>query len=201
MSYNQSAPNQTSYNVASDTEQYAAIYREVQLYQDATYNQLPMNAPYDEIVVSEGCFGVGTGTARINGIYAGKLKAAGIAVAGMRLSVTRFCELLAEAEATVTLAAGKIIITEALAYGVGGVDISNESFNIFIMGYDGTLAPGERITINTERFTLKKDGVDALELLNGNFVDLKTGINEVVIESDTGTRTLVVRVEHRDRWV
>ena len=96
---------------------------------------------------------------------------------------------------------GKSLTASATWQGVGTITISNESFLIFVMEFDGVLNVGERITLNTEKFTLKKDGADILPQLIGDFVDLKLGLNEVVIESDTGTRTLIVRVEHRDRWV
>ena len=199
--YNQSAHNQIPYNLTDLPEQYAQIFRRTQAYQDTTPNQMPMNAPYDEIVDTAGCYGEAATSARITCEFAGKLSAAGVAVTGLRMSRTQFVGIIAAGVGEATINAGKSITFSATAMGVGGVVINNESFNIFIMEFAGTLAPGERITLNTERFTLKKNNVDILPQFVGDFVDLKTGINEVSIESDTGTRTLLIRVEHRDRWV
>ena len=116
-----------------------------------------------------------------------------------RIFATRPAEW--EGEGSGAFPVGKLLVAKGTWQGIGTIRIENESFQIFFMEFDGTLEPGERITLNTERFTLKKDGEDALPSFVGNFIDLKVGLNEVVIESDSGSYTVLVRVEHRDRWV
>ena len=96
---------------------------------------------------------------------------------------------------------GKSLVFNADWSGEGVLQVNNDSFQIYLMKFNGTLTPGQRITLNTEKFTLKRDGVDILPSFEGNFIDLKPGNNEIVIESDTTTRTLIIRVEHKDRWV
>lgn len=201
MSYNQGAYNQLSYNQSGDPYIYAAVSREIIPYQDRSYNQLVYNRPSEEILISEGC-GIQLGaSARATGTFTAKATAE-IKVNGEAMaSATRFGSAEANIQLGAVLNAGKLLIVTAEALIKLTVSIDNESFRIYTMEYDGILQPGERIIINTENFTAKVNNEDALPMFEGQWVNLKTGINEIVVESDTSVRTLLIRVEHRDRSV
>ena len=69
------------------------------------------------------------------------------------------------------------------------------------MVYTGSLASSDVLIFDTEKFTLKKNGVNALVQFEGIFTDLEPGSNSVVIKSNTATRTLLVKVQYKNRWV
>lgn len=167
------------------------------------FNQTAFNRPtLAEVLISAIMSGEGSMTATVAAVLSAKVTLEGVGSTVFKVSKIEYLDFSEwNGVAGAIFPIGKSLVARATWQGVGTITINNESVQIFVMEFDGTLTPGERITINTERFTLKKDGEDALQQFNGSFVDLKVGVNEIVIESDTGTRTLLVRVEHRDRSV
>lgn len=167
------------------------------------FNQTAFNRPtLADVLIEALWYGEGFVTANLVGIFHARVEIVGVGQTLFNLSSVRhisFEEWHSLSNASFLLGFDHRI--NGAWFGVGDLVINNESVKIFVMEFAGTLAPGERIALNTERFTLKKGGIDALHLFNGSFVDLKEGVNEIVIESNTSTRTLLVRVEHRDRWV
>jgi len=167
------------------------------------YNQGAFNRPtISDILAGMVWGGVGTMTVSGASIYGIRLSVAGVgsfSVGGSRITEFKINEMQGKASAVFQI--GKSLIGRGEWFGIGRIEINNDSFQIYLMKFNGTLTPGQRITLNTEKFTLKRDGVDILPSFEGNFIDLKPGNNEIVVESDTTTRTLIVRVEHKDRWV
>ena len=168
------------------------------LYNQTAYNQQTIFIEYlSSVMEAEGGFALDTSM-----ILDARLTIDGVGTAEIdlaRISFTNPAEWEGQAGGQFVL--GKLFTSGANWQGIGTITINNDAFNIFVMEYTGQLDVGETLTLNTERFTLVKDGQNVLNLLEGDFVNLKLGLNEIQIESDTVTRTLLVRVEHRDRWL
>lgn len=106
-----------------------------------------------------------------------------------------------DGEGGVTFNFGKLRLANMLWNGEGTLIINNESFTIFIMEYFGELKPNDRVIINMERFTVTKNNQNDLENFDGNFINLKEGINEIRFEDGESSRTVLIRIEHKDRFV
>jgi hypothetical protein len=145
----------------------------------------------------------GVGLADINASYITNTSGQFDGVAGANITVSRqtLAGMIANGIAGAVFPIGKSRVFTSQWQGIGRFDLNNESFQIFIMEYNGTFAPNDRITINTERFTVTKNGQNALEDFDGNFVNLKAGINEVAFEDSAGSRTVLLRIEHIDRFL
>lgn len=120
---------------------------------------------------------------------------------GLPFGRITFSSMLADGVGEITLPFGKVRTFSTNWQGIGTFEVNNESFSIFIMEYFGDLAPNDRVIINTERFTVTKNNQNALEEFDGNFIDLKEGINEVVFEDGETSRTVLIRIEHTDRFL
>lgn len=156
--------------------------------------------------------------ATVSDIFA-RMQASGISGFSLETGKTTSTSATLNGEGGIRFSFGKITFTEILAKGVGGVRIklgkskeskahwsgigtftlSNENYNIEIMEYYGQLKPNDRIIINTERFTVTKNNINTLEEFDGNFLSLKEGINEIIFEDNETSRTILIRVEHKDR--
>ena len=68
-------------------------------------------------------------------------------------------------------------------------------------GYTGTIAPGETVCIDGRLFTVKLDGVNAVENFTGKYPTLFPGTNWVVYTDSEGSRTIKIVVYKRDRSI
>jgi len=146
--------------------------------------------------------GVGTLTADMTAVY---LMAAG-PLAGEGDIVWAFdpVELAGEGELVITgqvikrwMAAGELagvgaLTAEMSSYGVQQIAISGVSF-----------APGDSIVINTEAMTVTKNGVSILEYVNAaaDFFSLLAGSNAISYQDNGSSRTVVITVQKKDRWL
>ncbi|MFT9496600.1 phage distal tail protein [Anaerosolibacter sp.] len=66
-----------------------------------------------------------------------------------------------------------------------------------------SFAPGDTITIDTEKFTVKKNGQNILSVINQNsvFFNLKVGENTLQYSDNRTSRNIQAKVIHKDRWL
>ncbi|MFD1885572.1 phage distal tail protein [Paenibacillus wenxiniae] len=65
----------------------------------------------------------------------------------------------------------------------------------------GSFAPGDRIVIDASKLTVTKNGQNALYMLNGDFIELNLGPNQIQYSDDAAARNVLMRVTHRDRFI
>lgn len=172
------------------------------MFNRAGFNQIKYNRPTTaEVFASMQAAGIGGFAVSViketmaEGVFQGK------GTAGVTVSRITFAKMLAEGVGGIFIPLGKSRIFSAKWQGIGKIQIDNESYTIEIMKYYGDLAPGDRIIINTEKFTVIKNNQNDLENFDGSFINLKEGINELVFEDGETSRTILLRVEHKDRFI
>ena len=70
-----------------------------------------------------------------------------------------------------------------------------------VLSYLGNLAAGETLVIDIAKKTATLDGVNVLKDMSGTFYDLLAGANTITYEDSEGSRTLVVTVTYKDKWL
>ena len=66
-----------------------------------------------------------------------------------------------------------------------------------------TFAPGDTIIVDTEKFTVKKNGENILSLVNQNsvFFNFQEGENTIQYSDNRTSRNIQAKVIHKDRWL
>ncbi len=85
--------------------------------------------------------------------------------------------------------------------GIGAIVINNESASITTIQFVGTIPPGSQILIDTGKFIVTKDGLNALPSFSGEFVPLNAGINEIIYEDSEASRTVEMTVPDSERFI
>jgi hypothetical protein len=89
----------------------------------------------------------------------------------------------------------------AILYGIGDL-VSSAMVGVEVtIKYNSTLSPGETLILDCQKFTAKKDGVNALGSISGDFPEINYGDNIVSYSDDDASRTALVTVLHRSRYV
>lgn len=65
----------------------------------------------------------------------------------------------------------------------------------------GDIKPGDELVIDMEKMTATLNGQNVLHLIDLDRFNLRSGTNELTYEDEEGTRTIHVKVTHRDRWL
>lgn len=87
------------------------------------------------------------------------------------------------------------------------ISIKNEGvntisgFSISGFSYIGTLAPGDAVSIDSNDFTLTKNGLNDLNNMNGDFPILNLGENMLEYSDSEADRTVKIDIEYNLRWI
>lgn len=71
----------------------------------------------------------------------------------------------------------------------------------FIPDYSGDLAPGETLVIDFKHKTVTLDGVNVLKNFTSTFWNLLPGANTITYEDSEDSRTLLITITHRGKWI
>ncbi len=84
--------------------------------------------------------------------------------------------------------------------GIGSMTGNISRYHIDEIEFVGDFKPGDVIIIdsNTLKMTLNRE--NALRWMRGDFFDLNLGNNQLTYTDDQGSRTVLMRVTHRDRF-
>lgn len=81
------------------------------------------------------------------------------------------------------------------------VSFSSGRFHVDIIEFHGEFKPGDQIIIDNNKLLFLLNNQNALHMMQGDFFDLNTGINELVYTDDQTGRTVRMRITFRDRYV
>lgn len=70
-----------------------------------------------------------------------------------------------------------------------------------VLSYLGDLAAGETLVIDRAKRTVTLDGANVLKDMSGTFWDLLPGANIITYEDSEGSRTLLITVTYKDKWL
>lgn len=100
---------------------------------------------------------------------------------------------------------GAVFVRESnLASGLSGAGslIPNMSkYRIDYIEFEGEFKPGDRIVIDSDKLTVTINGQNALQQTTGDFFDLALGDNTITYTDTSGSRNVILRIIHRDKFV
>jgi len=96
-----------------------------------------------------------------------------------------------------------IHLLEAAVSIVGGVSllIDGAVWSGTLFEYLGSLTPGAVLVIDCDQQLLTVNGVNDMKNMDGEWISLGPGVNEVTFTDSEVSRTLGVTVVYKDRWV
>ncbi len=101
-----------------------------------------------------------------------------------------------------TLQAGSLRerLAAVLLSGHGTWAANGMRYQVRTLRFTGDFSPGDRIEIDMKGRILL-NGANAYSLKQGDFFSLTPGENTITYEDDAGSRSVRIRVTHRDRWL
>ena len=168
----------------------------------ATFNTSPFNIP-----VSSDQFlqitmdGVGESSLTANANYSSTIDIDGVGVMATTINRVTTVRLEAYGEGKIQILLGKIRETGIEWQGVGRLTINNETATVSLIEYVGVVNPSDRIMIDCENFVVTKNNIPDLHNFLSDFPELEQGVNTIAFEDGEGERIIVIRVEHKDRFV
>lgn len=85
--------------------------------------------------------------------------------------------------------------------GNGGLNGTLSRYHVKYVEYTGDFDPGDKIVIDSKRMTIKKNDINVIHEMNGDFFDLNFGTNELVYRDEESGRSVLIRVTHRDKFL
>ncbi|WP_135552127.1 phage distal tail protein [Paenibacillus cymbidii] len=104
---------------------------------------------------------------------------------------------------TVTLTGN--LAREVTAAGViessGLMEANASHFRIESISFSGNFAPNDVIVIDAKKMTVTRNGVNAFQLMQGDFFNIRPGGNSIVYADGGSSRTVRIRITHRDKYL
>jgi len=85
--------------------------------------------------------------------------------------------------------------------GAGSLTSNLSKYHIDYIEFDGEFEPGDRIVIDSNTLTVTINGQNALQQTTGDFFDLALGVNKITYTDTSGSRNVILRITHRDKFV
>lgn len=93
------------------------------------------------------------------------------------------------------------IKAESHMSGLGTISVNGNRYTIKHIEFEGDFEPGDKITIDSDRISASKNGVNILEELEGIPFNLQVGVNKITYQDGAETRSVRIIVTRRDRWL
>ena len=104
--------------------------------------------------------------------------------------------------AAMSLAATPVVIRGGVATitATTELELVGLAYWTSLLGYTGSLTPGDRLVIDTDAMTVKLNGSDARANFTGSFPKLWPGSNELRWTSTGDTPNVSAEIDHEPRW-
>lgn len=80
-------------------------------------------------------------------------------------------------------------------------DFAMSQSQVLTLTFAGGFKPGDRILIDSDKLKMTKNGVNALQDMDGDFISLYVGENRLSWTDDRTQRNVRIRVDYRDRFM
>ena len=80
-------------------------------------------------------------------------------------------------------------------------DAELSKFIRHLITYTGDFSPGDTLEINMDNMTVRKNGINALKDIEGDFFELLEGLSEVKYSDVEGQRNIRMTVSKNDRYL
>lgn len=81
------------------------------------------------------------------------------------------------------------------------LQVTLSKFHIKELIFIGDFNPGDKIIIDMKSMTLTLNGQNMLRMMEGHFFDFNTGLNTVRYTDESGNRSVLLNITHKDRYI
>ncbi|GGF86980.1 phage distal tail protein [Paenibacillus aceti] len=166
------------------------------------FNRTPYNRPLTTFVfgraVLNGCAGmISKSTVEVGG------RAVLGGYSGMQSDFTREVFFVArmDAESGVSASCNLERMASAIMHGISSLQGKASRYHVDEIEFTGPFSPGDKIVIDSEKFKITQNGVNASHLYEGDFFDLNLGTNNLTWTDPATGRTILFRITHRDKFL
>lgn len=85
--------------------------------------------------------------------------------------------------------------------GMGTISANYSRYHLNLITFTGNIAPGDKIVIDAKKMTITKNGVNAFNLMTGDFFNIEPGENDIIYSDTESSRTILMRVTNRDKYL
>lgn len=164
------------------------------------FNQLPFNRPVTMFV-----FGRAVLSGYADLIAASTVEVGGRAVlsgeSGMEADFMRelFFSAQMDADSSMDVSFVRERLQKAAMHGISSFHGKASRYHVDEIEFVGPFAPGDRIIIDSEKYKITKNGLNASHLYHGDFFDLNLGENKLTWTDPATGRTILFRITYRDK--
>jgi hypothetical protein len=85
--------------------------------------------------------------------------------------------------------------------GEGRISAVASKFHVDYLDFTGEFKPGDRITIDSGKYKITRNGENVSHLYGGDFFNLNLGTNNLTWTDTVTGRIILFRITHRDRFL
>ncbi|MUG45534.1 phage distal tail protein [Paenibacillus woosongensis] len=164
------------------------------------FNRMPFNRPVTMFVfgraVLSGCSDlVAASTVEVGG------RAVMTGESGLEADFTRelFFSAQMDADSSMSVTFIRERLQKSVMHGISSLQGKASRYHVDEIEFIGPFAPGDKIIIDSEKYKITQNGLNASHLYHGDFFDLNLGENKLTwIDPATG-RTILFRITYRDK--
>lgn len=166
------------------------------------FNRLAFSRPYELIVnLSVVMDGIGELISHANVDYQASLSLDGVGEFSASAIRELFSSIQMYGVGELQLESIRERFATIVMNGLGTLGLNAKKYHIDSIRFTGDFNPGDRIEIDSKKLKILKNGVNISGLMQGDFFDLNTGINNVnYTDTETG-RSVLFRVSYRDKFL
>lgn len=166
------------------------------------FNRTPYNRPLTMFV-----YGWAVLSAQADVIAKSTVEVGGRAVlrgdSGVNADFTReiFFGAKMDADSSVSLSYVRERLQKAVMHATSSIKVKGSRYHVDEIAFNGPFKPGDKIIIDSEKFRVSQNGVNAAHLYEGNFFELNLGTNNLTWTDPATGREILIRITHRDKFL
>jgi len=93
------------------------------------------------------------------------------------------------------------VLMKVALHGQGTLRANMSRYHVDTVEITGLFKPGDRIIIDSQKLTVRKNGANAFHEMHGDFFKLSLGANEFTYTDNVADRQVIIRITHRDKYL
>lgn len=171
------------------------------MFNRAGFNLLTFNVPVSNFVLCSANLS-GTGFMSASANYEIVVSCNMDGTGTLELTVSQDGKAVLSGIGNLSVYAVKEVFSGANLSGSGSITADPSAYIVQSITFTGSFDTGDVITIDTDKLTLKQNGVNATNKITaGDFFNLRPGVNTIKYTDEAGSRSIKIVVAKRDRWL
>ncbi|NOU63186.1 hypothetical protein GC096_03885 [Paenibacillus sp. LMG 31461] len=93
------------------------------------------------------------------------------------------------------------IFYKAVMNVLGSMTAKSKKYHVDKIIFSGDFQPGDKIVMDSKNLTVTKNGINSLQYVSGDLIDLVLGQNSLKYSDAESGRTVQLQITHRDKFV